>query len=133
VVILLLGLVSINSGLNLAGSPLAFSPRLSPGQIATDTTDENSVSDGTLVINAQNDGYSPRRLYAPAGVPLTLDLVTERTYSCARAFLIPALDVEVILPETGTVPISIPAQTAGTVLPFTCSMGMYTGEIVFGD
>jgi hypothetical protein len=36
-----------------------------------------------------------------------------------------------LLPETGTVQVNIPAQPAGTKLFFTCSMGMYTGQIVF--
>jgi hypothetical protein len=31
------------------------------------------------------------------------------------------------------VPVNIPAQAAGTVMRFSCSMGMYTGEIVFSD
>jgi hypothetical protein len=29
------------------------------------------------------------------------------------------------------VQVNIPAQSAGTRLFFTCSMGMYTGQIVF--
>jgi hypothetical protein len=35
------------------------------------------------------------------------------------------------LPVSGRTTIDIPAQTAGKVMAFTCSMGMYTGEIVF--
>jgi sulfite exporter TauE/SafE len=133
VVVLVLGLVSVNSGLNLMGSPLAFPRLAAAAQETPDTVFIPDAMDGTLVLNAENYGYSPSRLYAPAGVSLTLNVVTENTYSCSRAFLIPDLGVEVILPETGVVPISIPAQPAGTVIPFTCSMGMYTGEIVFGD
>ncbi|MBN2386685.1 MAG: sulfite exporter TauE/SafE family protein [Anaerolineales bacterium] len=132
VVVLVLGLVSINSGLNLAGSPLAF-PAVSPETraVGAQPAGATSVSDGILVLSAENYGYSPRILHAPAGVPLTLTVVTDQTYSCARAFVIPVLRVEVLLPETGTVPIEIPAQAAGTVMQFTCSMGMYTGAIVF--
>jgi plastocyanin domain-containing protein len=58
-------------------------------------------------------------------------MVTEETYSCARGFVIPALNIEELLPASGTVVIDIPAQKAGTVMQFTCSMGMYTGEIIF--
>jgi plastocyanin domain-containing protein len=88
-------------------------------------------SDGTLTLAATNRGYSPVRLRAKAGQALTLNLVTKSTYSCARDFVIPDLGVEELLPENGTVPISIPPQKAGTILRFTCSMGMYTGQIVF--
>lgn len=132
VVVLVLGLVSVNSGLNLAGHPLM--PLASDTQeIPPQTTLSSTSVDSTiLILNAENDGYSPERIYAPADLELTLQVVTKNTFSCSRAFLIPALGVEVILPETGVVPITIPAQPAGTVIPFTCSMGMYTGEIIFG-
>jgi uncharacterized protein len=132
VIVLVLGLLSVNSGLNLLGSPLAF-PRLTAGLQATQPAPIQTTVDGVLVLNAENNGYSPARINAPAGVALTLNVITQDTFSCARAFMIPALDVDVLLPQTGVVPVAIPAQTAGTVIPFTCSMGMYTGEIVFGD
>ena len=64
-------------------------------------------------------------------MPLKLKLVSQGTYSCARDFVIPALNIEKLLPADGTVMIDIPAQQPGAVLQFTCSMGMYTGRIVF--
>jgi sulfite exporter TauE/SafE len=135
-VVLVLGLVSIDSGLNLAGSPLSVSRLLqgAKGAQAAAPAETQPVSgDGILVLAAQNDGYAPRLLTAPADTDLVLNVVTQDTYSCSRAFVIPALGVEVLLPQTGTTPIAIPAQAAGTVMQFTCSMGMYTGEIVFGQ
>jgi hypothetical protein len=60
-----------------------------------------------------------------------LNLVTNQTYSCARDFVIPSLNVYQLLPDTGTVQVNIPAQPSGTRMFFTCSMGMYTGMIVF--
>jgi hypothetical protein len=41
------------------------------------------------------------------------------------------MDYYQLLPDTGTVQVSIPAQKAGSILRFTCSMGMYTGQIEF--
>jgi len=84
-----------------------------------------------LFLNAQNDGYNPQTLYASAGVPLKLNVVTNNTRSCAIAFVIPELNYETLLPVSGLTTIDIPAQSAGKVMAFTCSMGMYTGEIVF--
>lgn len=43
---------------------------------------------------------------------------------------IPALQSETLLPETGSVTIEIPPQAPGTVLRYSCSMGMSTGEII---
>lgn len=81
----------------------------------------------------ENNGYSPRRLNALAGESIQLNLVTEKTFSCSRDFVIPALGIQVLLPDTGTVPGDIPAQEPGTIMRFTCSMGMYTGEIYFDN
>ena len=66
-----------------------------------------------------------------AGQPIKLRLVSENVRSCSRAFVIPSLGVQEILPQTGEVVIEIPAQEAGTEMPFMCSMAMFTGTIVF--
>jgi plastocyanin domain-containing protein len=83
------------------------------------------------MLTASNSGYSPRRLYAKSGEAILLNIVTNNTFSCARDLVIPGLGIEKLLPQTGVVPVSIPAQPAGTVMRFSCSMGMYTGEIIF--
>jgi sulfite exporter TauE/SafE len=136
-VVLILGLVTMNGGLNLIGSPLSFNnltrglfPSNSGSALAAGSP-QLSATDGSLVLNVQNEGYFPRTLKAPANKPFTLNLVTSKTYSCARDFVIPELNFYQLLPETGTVQINIPAQPAGKRLFFTCSMGMYTGQIVF--
>lgn len=134
VVLLVLGLFSVNSGLTLMGSPLSVTNMVRVARAAEPDLASAPVpqSDGiTLYLSAGNSGYSPRVLHARAETPITLNLVTNQTYSCSRSFVIPALRVEKLLPASGTETISIPAQTAGTVMQFTCSMGMYTGEIIF--
>ena len=133
-VLLVLGLVSINSGLTLMGSPLSLTNLIQAAKAGQSNEASATIpqSDGvTLYLSAGNSGYYPRLLHARAGTPITLNLLTDQTYSCSRSFVIPALGVEKLLPATGTETISIPAQTAGTVMHFTCSMGMYTGNIVF--
>jgi uncharacterized protein len=135
-VLLILGLVTMNGGLNLIGSPLSFQnltrgllpPKSSSVPLAVS---QPTTTDGSISLNVQNDGYFPQTLSAPANTAFTLNLVTSETYSCARDFVIPDLNYNQLLPETGTVQVSIPAQAAGTKLFFTCSMGMYTGQIVF--
>ena len=135
IVLLILGLVSVNNGLSLVGSPLSvqnltsalFQPAPASNPVAS------SPPSNTLSLSASNSGYSPRRLYALAGQPILLNIVTANTYSCARDFVIQTIGVEKLLPQTGTVPVNIPAQVAGTIMRFSCSMGMYTGEIVFSQ
>ncbi len=135
IVLLVLGLVSVNSGLSLIGSPLSVQNLRSALFAPPDNVNQISSSppSNTLLLSASNSGYSPQRLYAKAGEQILLNIVTANTYSCARDFVIPSIDVEKLLPQTGSVPVTIPAQTAGTVMRFSCSMGMYAGEIVFSQ
>ena len=136
VVVLILGLVTANSGLNILGSPLSFQNMtrqqlLSNSGPALAVESSQPAANGEMVLYVQNEGYFPQTLNAPAGKAFTLNLVTDQTYSCSRDFVIPALDYYELLPDTGTVQVNIPAQEKGSRLFFTCSMGMYTGQIVF--
>jgi uncharacterized protein len=136
-VVLVLGLVTVNGGLNILGSPLSFqnmTRNLGPSAetSVSQTGSANPVAaNGELLLQVENDGYFPQTLKAPAGQNLTLNLVTNKTYSCSRDFVIPALNFYQLLPDTGNVQVSIPAQPKGSKLYFTCSMGMYTGQILF--
>lgn len=137
VVVLILGLVTLDGGLNLMGSPLSlqnmtrgwFAPQAESNAV-TESVQPSAASD-EIILSVENNGYFPAILKAPAGKDLTLSLVTNKTYSCARDFVIPDLNFYELLPDTGTVQVNIPAQKAGSTLFFTCSMGMYTGQIVF--
>ncbi len=145
VVVLILGFVTLDGGLNLIGSPLSFQNltlrlaaqgsalNLSPSEsiVSAQADSPQPATDGGLILEVQNSGYFPKTLKAPAGKDFTLNLVTDNTYSCARDFVIPALNFYELLPDTGTVQVNIPAQPKGSTLFFTCSMGMYTGQIVF--
>jgi sulfite exporter TauE/SafE len=143
VVVLVLGFVSIESGLNLVGSPYSFSnlaraftepvqaaaPLADSSSAAVDTTSPDSPN--TLTLRVENSGYSPSVLQAPANLSLKLELVTQNTYSCSRALVIPDLNLQKILPATGTTIIDLPPQARGTVMYYSCSMGMYGGQIVY--
>lgn len=141
VVVLILGFVTLNSGLNVMGSPLSLQnltrswfpsqSESTPVADTTQTTQPVAASADGITLEVQNSGYFPKTLKAPAGKDFTLNLVTDQTYSCARDFVIPALNYYQLLPDTGTTQVTIPAQKAGSTLFFTCSMGMYTGQIVF--
>lgn len=134
VVVLILGLVTIENGLNLMGSPLSLqnmTRNLFPASSVSTAGSDSLSADGAITLNVQNSGYFPAALKAPANTDLTLNLVTDKTYSCARDFVIPKLNFYQLLPDTGTVQVNIPAQKAGSTLFFTCSMGMYTGQIIF--
>lgn len=151
-VVLALALVTINSGLTLAGSPISFSRLASsifprPQNVAAVTTDVDVIEieptaeqlstsssvteENIIIVNVENYGYSPNEVHAKAGVPVTLKLITNDVRSCSRAFTIPSLGVQQILDQTGQTVIEIPAQQSGTQINFSCSMGMYGGTIIF--
>jgi sulfite exporter TauE/SafE len=135
VTVLVLGLVTLNSGLTLMGSPLAFG-NLTRGLAAAEPTPQATSAaafnmDGIIQLAVENNGYYPQVLHAKPDTALKLALVTDNTRSCARDFVIPALRYYQLLPLSGTTLVDIPPQAAGSVLNFTCSMGMYSGQIVF--
>lgn len=137
IVLLVLGLLAVDTGLNLLGSPISITRALqqnNPSQVAqTDPapTESGSLARGEINLNVVDSGYEPSLLHAPANMEVTLHLITNQTHSCSRAFLIPELNLNKLLPETGVETLILPAQPIGKVIGFTCSMGMYTGEIVF--
>lgn len=128
-----LGLYSVDSGLKLANAPFVpsralasiFQPRSLDS--ATEAVEVDGVQE--LTINVLPTSYSPNFFVAEAGKPLRLWMESNGNYGCTRSFTIPSLGINTVLPETGRVPIDIPAQAAGT-LNFTCGMGMYSGSIV---
>ena len=133
VVVIVLGLVSIDSGLTLAGSPISFARLVSPAAAASEpsSTQAPASGGGTLLITAKNNGYSPKVIHAVANTLLKLNIVTSNTTSCARSIVFPDLNVEKILPVSGQVSMDVPPQKPGFVMNYSCSMGMYTGQIVF--
>ncbi|MBL8049588.1 MAG: sulfite exporter TauE/SafE family protein [Anaerolineales bacterium] len=137
VVILILGFVTLEGGLNLIGSPYSLQNLTRNWSSPSTNSSPEIVSaqqptlEDEITLYVQNQGYFPETLKAPAGKNLKLNLVTDGVFSCALAFLIPDLDYYQMLPPVGTVQVDVPAQEAGTELYFTCSMGMYTGQIVF--
>lgn len=151
-VVLILGLVSIEGGLNLAGSPISFanlqqslaskSDAVSQNQIqptSTPKTDPNQTAQisspidsesAILHMSANSQSYSPRVIKAKAGQPYKLVIDSKDNTGCGRGLTIPALGLQQTLPENGTASIDLPAQKPGT-LRITCVMGMYNAQIQF--
>jgi uncharacterized protein len=129
VLILVLGAVSIDTGLNVLGAPFAPS-RVIASAFGRGEAVPAQIVDGVqeFTVRAANGGYTPNYLSAQAGMPIRLRMVTQDSLGCERAFTIPQLGIEQVLPATGEVVIDLPAQSGGEIF-FSCSMGMYTGII----
>lgn len=139
VAVLIIGTITINNGLALTGSSLSFSgigrqvraqePKVGqfgPAEIA----ESSQVADGmqTITVQVDDTGYSPSRVGAKAGMPTKLLLRTNGTIGCTVAFVIPDLGIQKMLPASGTTELHLGTLPRGR-LDFTCSMGMYWGEI----
>src|SRR5262249_27539703 len=96
--ILFLGIVSLNGALNLLGLPSPssiISALLQPGGFGGLDTPPNganlvaaNVVNGTqeIVINTLDNGYQPNYFSAHSGQPIRLKLRTNNTYGCTRSF-----------------------------------------------
>src|SRR5437016_6196571 len=119
-VVLVLGLVSIEGGLNLMGSPYSFSNLLNSAAIAMaqasgdyqDVAAAQPDANGAITIYVNNTGYSPDLIKAPSGKPVTLTVASNGTTGCTRGFVIPSIGYQRTLPETGQTTINIPASAA---------------------
>ncbi|MEW6504161.1 MAG: sulfite exporter TauE/SafE family protein [Chloroflexota bacterium] len=141
IVVLILAIVTIDSGIALAGSPVSltrwFNQQLignvQPGLVEYQPLQAEDSSAQVITIRVQNYGYEPALIRAEAGVPTRLRLISKDVYSCSLAFTVPSLGIQELLQPTGITEIEIPPQQQGSRLTFSCSMGMYGGVILFED
>lgn len=125
--IFILGLISINNGQNVRGSPFTFQNLLTTAETTGSNPSmvKNGVQEATIF--ATNVGYKTEVKTLKVGVPVRLTLITKNNYSCSRSFIIPNYNISVLLPESGSKTVEFTPTKTGR-LTFTCSMGMYTGS-----
>lgn len=131
-----LGILAVNTGLTISGSPITLSTvkqevvstlTIQDGVLAGITASAvNGVQEATIQVYPTS--YTPNNLTVKAGIPVKLNLVTNGVYGCTRAFTIPKLGYQKILPETGTETVEFTPNEVGP-MRFTCSMGMFSGTI----
>lgn len=88
------------------------------------------LEDGVQKVRVQilNNGYAPNYFTVQAGTPVQLTLTSDQVYSCALAFTFREFDINTFLDSTDTKTFTFTPETPGTYT-FTCSMGMYTGQM----
>ena len=122
---------SINGGAGLMGSPYTLQNFWEAATSTPTPRQANAAILGdkvqTVTINVANSGYSPTNITLKKGVLAQIKLITNNVQSCSRAFSIPALNIQKLLPETGETIVEFTPNKLGP-LAFSCSMGMYTGR-----
>lgn len=127
VVLIYLGGISINGGLNLVGSPVTLQ---SIRQSFLDHSRSVAVTDGvqTATIAVYPNGYSPNYFQLKAGVSTKLTLTTQGGLGCTSIFRIPQLGIQVSLQQSPTQTVEFTPTQPGKIT-YTCAMGMYSGVI----
>lgn len=104
---------------------------------ATNKTIDNSsltlspgveIKDGVQIVTMSetNRGYSPDNFTIIKNMPVRLVIKAEAPYSCASSLIIPSLKLQKQLKPGENIIEFTPAKTGS--IPFSCSMGMYTGS-----
>ena len=131
----IMSIFSINTGIAVMGSPYTIqnfwqvatpSLRISTNSGAEAFSNQQGNTQ-EITISVTNSGYTPANITLKKGVLTKLKLITNNVQSCSRAFTIPGLNLQKILPETGETIIEFTPESEGP-LAFSCSMGMYTGK-----
>ena len=130
--IFILGILSINTGQNLRGSPHTLQNYWSVVTSNNNLTNNDNIAEVNakgfqeVDIQVSNNGYKSSVKSLKKGVPVKLTLITNNTNGCSRAFTIPDYGISKILPQTGKETVEFTPNKTGRLV-YTCSMGMYTG------
>lgn len=130
VTVILLALFNLSNGLALAGWSFDSGPARPTGA----EQDPNvALVNGVQVINMIENarGYSPNQFTVTQGVPVRWIIDAQAPYSCASSLIVPKLKIRKNLKAGQNIIEFTPTQTGK--IPFSCSMGMYTGSFYVTD
>lgn len=127
VIVLLLGLVMINRGLELAGSPLSYSSIVTRivGS-GTGSVVNNGVQEINMTINGGE--WKPTVFVLKKGVPVNWSIDLLEQTSCNKEILIKDYGLDIKL-KPGLNTVEFTPNATGTV-KWTCWMGMISGSFI---
>lgn len=114
---------NISNGLNLTGLNLSY------GQTAkVNANDPNvAIENSAQVVKMKElaNGYSPNSFTIKKGIPVKWVVDAQAPYSCAASISMPKFNIRKNLVKGENIIEFTPKETGR--IPFSCSMGMYTG------
>lgn len=126
ILVTILAIFNISNGFNLTGINFSSANNKENGQAVAD--DPNVVlENGVQVIRMDQvgAGYRPNSFTIKQGIPVKW-IITSKSQSCAASILSSKLGIHQSL-DPGENIIEFTPEGTGTI-PFSCSMGMYTGK-----
>jgi sulfite exporter TauE/SafE len=139
-IVLAMGLYTLNGGLELSGSPLAASRLaetldIGPTPVTIraapdDAPPLSTTAAGTqqVIVTAVPGAYRPGNIRIESGIPTRLIVRSRDAEGCVRAFVIPSRNLQRILPVNGDTVVELGTLKPGR-LNYSCGMGMYTGRL----
>lgn len=138
ILVLYLGITSVNGALLAAGSPINLQALrnaipieidLSGGAVATTDANVKMIGGQQVVdISVFPSGYSPNSIQVRAGIPVKLNLNPVGGLGCTSGFVIPQFGIRQRLTQGVITPVEFTPKSPGKI-SWTCSMGMYYGTI----
>jgi sulfite exporter TauE/SafE/copper chaperone CopZ len=126
VVVIALAIFNIRNGSVLAGVTIGLPANEKAAQGQTRETGVELVDGKQVVLMTQElNGYRPRVLTVKKGIPVVWKITSTSQFTCAAYINMPAYRISQPL-KKGENSIEFTPTKTGKV-PFTCSMGMYSG------
>lgn len=129
VVVLTFALLNVTSGLRLLGVAGTTRMDVAEQQVSANVTVQGGVQ--TVRMTQTRDGYTPADTVVHAGMPITWVIQSTSQWDCSAFLRVPDLEVSIDLKD-GVNTVQLPALSSG-VTPFTCVMGMYSGNLIAID
>ncbi|MBI2459569.1 MAG: sulfite exporter TauE/SafE family protein [Parcubacteria group bacterium] len=123
-VVLFFAIFNLSNGLNLTGFNLAYGQTKS----AVNINDPNvAMENGVQVVRMTQtgNGYSPNSFTIKQGVPVKWIIDAQSQFSCTSGMVMPKYNIRKNLTLGENIIEFTPAETGS--IPFSCSMGMYSG------
>lgn len=125
--VIFFALLNLNNGYTLASLSIDSFRDNNSNQEKIVNDPNVTLENGVQVVRMteNNNGYSPNKFSIQKGVPVKWVIDARAPYSCASTILLPKLNIQKSL-VAGENTIEFTPEESGS-LPFSCSMGMYTG------
>jgi len=137
VLVIYLGITTLNGGLILAGSPITLATIRDAIPIQIDLSGgdkyekslvrmEGSIQVADIIISPTS--YTPNYIQVKNNTPVKLNLTTAGGFGCTSQFRIPTLGISKNLSPNSIEYVAFTPKQPGKII-WTCSMGMYSGVI----
>jgi len=128
IIVLILGLIMLNRGLTVMGSPITYDSI--KDKIINPVTGNVILTNGYQEINMEVNryGWEPRSFVLKKGIPAKWNIDVKELTGCNNEIVVPAYNIDIKL-KKGLNVVEFTPEKTGTI-PWSCWMGMIPGSFV---